>query len=95
MHYAWYPPGAGYARHVDQPRGSGQRRVSLALYLNRRWGAADGGELEIVDDLGSVPRLIEPAAGRLVFFSPTGREHEVMPTRRDRLSLTGWFRGRE
>jgi len=23
------------------------------------------------------------------------REHAVMSTRRDRLSLTGWFRGRE
>ena len=52
MHYAWYPPGAGYARHIDQPHGSGQRRVSLVLYLNRRWRAGDGGELKIVDDLG-------------------------------------------
>lgn len=94
MHYAWYPPGAGYARHIDQPGGSGQRRISLALYLNRCWGAHDGGELKIVDDLGC-ERLIEPTAGRLAVFLTTGREHEVMPTRRDRLSLTGWFRGRE
>jgi SM-20-related protein len=94
MHYAWYPPGAGYARHIDQPRGSGQRRVSLVLYLNRHWGARDGGELMIVDDLGR-DRRIEPAAGRLAVFLTAGREHEVMQTRRDRLSLTGWFRGRE
>jgi SM-20-related protein len=94
MHYAWYPPGAGYARHIDQPRGSGQRRISLVLYLNPRWGAYDGGELKIVDDLGR-DRHIEPAGGRLAVFLTAGREHEVMPTRRDRLSLTGWFRGRE
>ncbi len=74
--------------------GSGQRRVSLVLYLNRRWRAGDGGELKIVDDLGR-DRHIEPAAGRLAVFLTAGREHEVMPTRRDRLSLTGWFRGRE
>jgi SM-20-related protein len=94
MHYAWYPPGAGYARHIDQPRGSGQRRVSLVLYLNRRWTGDDGGELKIADDLGR-ERHIRPAAGRLALFLTAGREHEVMPTRRDRLSLTGWFRGRE
>ena len=35
LHHAWYPPGAGYARHVDQPHGRAQRRVSLVLYLNR------------------------------------------------------------
>jgi SM-20-related protein len=34
-------------------------------------------------------------AGRLAAFLTAGREHEVMPTRRDRLSLTGWFRGRD
>lgn len=94
MHYAWYPPGAGYARHIDQPRGSGHRRVALVLYLNRCWGLRDGGELRILDDLGC-ERLIEPTAGRLAVFLTAGREHEVMPTRRDRLSLTGWFRGRE
>lgn len=94
MHYAWYPPGACYARHIDQPRGSVQRRVSLALYLNPCWGACDGGELKIVDDLGR-DRHIEPTAGRLAVFLTAGREHEVMPTRHHRLSLTGWFRGRD
>jgi SM-20-related protein len=93
MHYAWYPPGTGYARHVDQPQGSDQRRVSLVLYLNQRWSARDGGELKIVDDAGHT-RKVEPVAGRLVAFLSAGREHEVLPTRRARLSLTGWFRGR-
>ena len=31
LHYAQYPPGAGYARHVDQPLGTTQRQVSLVL----------------------------------------------------------------
>jgi len=93
MHYARYPPGAGYARHVDQPRGQDQRRVSLVLYLNEHWEASDGGELRIFADDGHY-RDIEPAAGRLVAFLTQGREHAVMRTRRERLSLSGWYRSR-
>ncbi len=94
LHYAWYPPGAGYARHVDQPQRRGQRRVSLVLYLNERWEASDGGQLRIfAEDEGH--RDIEPVAGRLVAFLTEGREHAVLPTRRGRLSLSGWYRSRE
>jgi SM-20-related protein len=95
LHYAWYPPGSGYARHVDQPIGRSQRRVSLILYLNERWGAADGGVLRLFDLAGERFREIEPAGGRLVLFMSEARPHEVAATRRDRLSLTGWFRSRE
>jgi SM-20-related protein len=94
LHYAHYPPGAGYVRHVDQPRGCELRRVSLALYLNRHWTPADGGQLRIFADDGSY-RDIEPVAGRLVLFLTKRREHAVMPTQRGRLSLTGWLRGRD
>jgi SM-20-related protein len=94
LHYAWYPTGAGYARHVDQPQGRGQRRVSLVLYLNESWTSAAGGELRLFDAAGG-HRDIEPVAGRLVYFLTPGREHEVLPTQRDRLSITGWFRTRD
>jgi SM-20-related protein len=94
LHYAWYPPGAGYARHVDQPRGSSQRRVSLVLYLNEDWSPAAGGELRIFDAAGR-HRDIEPIAGRLVCFLTPGREHAVLATQQDRLSISGWFRARE
>ena len=43
LHYAWYSPGTGYARHVDQPQGCVERRVSLVLYLNQDWMPAAGG----------------------------------------------------
>jgi SM-20-related protein len=95
LHYAWYPPGSGYARHVDQPFGRSQRRVSLILYLNERWGRADGGVLRLFDVTGERFREIEPEGGRLVLFMSEARPHEVAATRRDRLSLTGWFRARE
>jgi SM-20-related protein len=94
LHYAFYPPGAEYARHVDQPRGRAQRRVSLVLYLNEGWAPPAGGELRVFDAAGG-HRDIEPIAGRLVCFLTPGREHAVLTTRCDRLSISGWFRARD
>jgi SM-20-related protein len=94
LHYAWYRPGTGYARHVDQPRGCTQRRVSLVLYLNEYWNPGAGGVLRIFD-ANDQYRDVEPIAGRLVCFLTAGREHEVLPTRRHRLSISGWFRVRD
>ncbi len=94
LHYARYPAGAAYSRHVDQPLGSTQRKLSLVLYLNPGWQSADGGILRIRnadDDYVDV----EPVAGRLVCFLTPGREHEVLEARCERLSISGWFRGRE
>jgi SM-20-related protein len=94
LHYARYPPGAGYSPHVDQPMGSTQRRLSLVLYLNLDWQAPDGGVLRIHNADESVVD-VEPIAGRLVCFLTPGRIHEVLQARRERLSVSGWFRGRE
>ena len=93
LHYARYPPGTGYARHVDQPRGRAQRIVSLVLYLNEGWEPSCGGQLRIFGEAGH--RDIEPIAGRLACFLTAGREHAVLPTRRSRLALSGWFRARD
>jgi SM-20-related protein len=94
LHYAWYPPGAGYARHLDRPQKRDARVVSLVLYLNEDWTTGDGGALRCFDGVGP-PRDIQPIGGRLVAFLSEGFEHAVLPARRPRLSLTGWFRGRE
>jgi SM-20-related protein len=94
LHYAWYPPGAGYSRHIDQPQGRAHRKVSMVLYLNEDWAAGAGGELRIFGMAGG-PRDIQPLAGRMVCFLSAGREHAVLPTQRDRLSISGWFRTRE
>jgi SM-20-related protein len=92
LHYASYPPGASYARHVDRPLGRDQRLVSVVVYLNDSWQPSDGGELRVFEDEGH--RDIEPLAGRLVCFLTAGREHAVLATRSARLSLTGWLSGR-
>jgi SM-20-related protein len=91
-HYAIYPCGARYARHLDRsPRGA-ERVVSVVLYLNDGWGAADGGELVITAEDREL--VVPPAGGTLVAFLSQRFEHEVREARRERLSLTGWFRRR-
>jgi SM-20-related protein len=91
LHYARYPAGAAYSRHVDQPLGSTQRKVSLVLYLNPEWQSTDGGILRIH---GANDEFIdvEPIAGRMVCFLTPGQEHEVLQAQRERLSISGWFR---
>lgn len=106
-HLAVYPPGTYYRRHLDQFRGIGRRRLSCILYLNDAWQAADGGALRIdtepVDadqDRGEAGvgsgEFVEvlPLGGRLVTFLSARFLHEVLPARRERFSLTGWFLGR-
>jgi SM-20-related protein len=93
LHYARYPVGAGYDRHVDQPRGAADRQVSLVLYLNADWQRADGGALRLFEPRGGF-RDLAPLGGRLVSFLTPGREHAVLPAVRERWSLSGWFRRR-
>jgi SM-20-related protein len=94
LHYAAYPPGSGYARHVDQPRGKTRRKVSLVLYLNRDWGPGAGGELRIFG-AAEANSDVQPLGGRLVCFLTAGQEHCVRAATRERLSLTGWFGARD
>lgn len=96
-HVTVYPPGAFYKRHVDQFRGAQHRKLSVILYLNEEdWSADDGGELRLflpgVDGEEQVDVL--PAGGTLAVFLSHEIPHEVLPTRRERFSLTGWFRTR-
>jgi SM-20-related protein len=91
-HFALYPPGAGYRRHYDRFAGDTGRTVSLVLYLNRGWRAADGGELRLYD--GERPIDVAPESGTLVAFLSDRFEHAVLRAGRERLSFTGWFRRR-
>ncbi|MEE4639797.1 MAG: 2OG-Fe(II) oxygenase [Wenzhouxiangella sp.] len=92
-HYALYPAGSCYRRHVDSFRGAANRVVSLVAYLNRRWGDEDGGELVLYDETESnALATISPRAGSVVLFLSEEVPHEVLPASRDRLSIAGWFR---
>jgi SM-20-related protein len=93
-HYAIYSPGGFYRRHLDRDSGSENGRiVSLILYLNENWQKTDGGELRIHAKDGS-HRDVAPRGGALVCFLSEESEHEVLPSTRDRVSFTGWFKRR-
>jgi SM-20-related protein len=92
LHYAIYPPGKGYARHRDRFRDDDARVLSCVVYLNDGWREVDGGALRLHLDAG--PRDVTPQGGTLVAFLSDRVEHEVLPARRERLAVAGWFRHR-
>lgn len=92
-HFALYPPGAFYRRHLDRFRDDDRRTVSAVFYLNEGWQPDDGGQLRMFLD-GDVEHDVQPIAGSLVVFLSGAIPHEVLPAGRERLSLTGWFRRR-
>ncbi|MEW5770738.1 MAG: 2OG-Fe(II) oxygenase [Pseudomonadota bacterium] len=95
LHFAAYPPGAGYQRHLDRFRDDDRRALTVILYLNPPdWSAADGGQLLFWPGEDAEPLEIAPAGGTLVTFLSERFWHQVQPARRQRLSLTGWFRRR-
>lgn len=93
-HFAVYPPHSFYGRHVDCFQGSNQRALTCILYLNSEWNKEDGGQLRLYLEDGRALD-IEPHGGTLVTFLSDRLYHEVLPARRERLSLTGWFRRRD
>ena len=95
-HFAVYPPGAAYRRHLDQFQDDSKRQVSCVLYLNQDWQAEEGGQLRLYLDETPEPQYvdIQPESGRLVIFLSGRFWHEVLPATRERVSLTGWFRTR-
>jgi SM-20-related protein len=95
-HFAVYPPGAFYRRHLDNFRGTSARIVTAVLYLNEDWQESDCGQLRFYTDGSDGGEYVDiyPHAGQLVLFRSAKFWHEVMPARRERFSLTGWVRAR-
>ncbi|HXS03180.1 MAG TPA: 2OG-Fe(II) oxygenase [Rhodanobacter sp.] len=92
-HYAVYPPGGGYTRHLDRLRDNDARVLSAVFYLNEAWQVADGGALRLYLANGS-SRDIYPHAGTLLLFLSAQFEHEVLPATRERMSIACWMRQR-
>lgn len=95
-HFARYKPGAFYRKHLDQFSRDSRRRLSSILYLNSNWQSEDGGELRLYLEGAPVSRHVDirPDGGTLVLFLSDRFPHEVLPAKRERLSLTGWFKTR-
>jgi SM-20-related protein len=92
-HFARYPAGAFYKKHLDTFHSDTRRTLSVICYLNGDWRAEDGGQLRLYPD--NLPAVdILPEGGTLACFISSIMPHEVLPAIRTRLSLTGWFRQR-
>jgi SM-20-related protein len=104
-HFAIYPPGGFYRRHLDRFRDDDARVISIVLYLNEAWKPTDGGELRLFNVRPQIENsselaleqtlLIEPRSGSLVCFLSDSVEHEVLESfDHERFSIAGWFRRR-
>ncbi len=97
FHYAVYPEGTFYKRHLDTFQNDDRRKLSLVCYLNDEdWKPENGGELVIYKEENGVEvaRKIYPLPGRVVIFESQILEHEVKPVKTIRLSITGWLKTR-
>lgn len=92
-HWAVYPPGSHYRRHLDRFRNDDQRTISTILYLNTDWKAEEGGQLRLYTSQEAHVDVL-PVGGTLVTFLSDRFWHEVLPSTRERISVTGWFKTR-
>ena len=94
-HFARYPIGSFYKRHLDQFHAVPHRIVTIILYLNESWTETDGVQLRMYfpqEDGSERVEDVLPLGGRLVVFLSEEIPHEVLPTHKERISITGWLR---
>lgn len=92
-HFAIYGENDFYKRHVDAFKGQANRVLSLVVYLNPHWNTEDGGELVLYENDSDMEGIrILPGFGTIVAFLSEEFPHEVLPARRNRYSIAGWFR---
>lgn len=97
FHYALYPKGTFYKRHIDTFQNDDRRKLSIVCYLNDEdWKPENGGELVLYlgEKDGELKKTIYPFPGRIVIFESQIIEHEVKPVETERLSITGWLKTR-
>jgi SM-20-related protein len=94
FHYALYPEGTFYKKHLDTFQNDSRRKLSIVCYLNQEnWKEEFGGELVIYKENEEIAIL--PMKGRVVIFESQVLEHEVKPVKKERLSITGWLKTRK
>lgn len=90
FHFAKYPKGSFYKKHLDQFDSRSNRMISVILYLNKDWKEGYGGELKIYPT-NEEPNTIAPLQNRLVMFKSDALPHEVLVSNFERKSITGWM----
>ena len=93
FHYAEYPVGTFYKRHLDRFKTDSRRKLSVICYLNENWQPDEGGQLILYPTENQIESIV-PRGGRLVCFESDKLEHEVLSATRPRRSITGWLRVR-
>jgi len=91
-HFAIYKEGDFYEKHLDVFANFKNRVVTTVYYLNEEWTPGDGGELLIYDIEGNLIQKVIPESGTLVIFLSERFPHEVLPAKKKRHSIAGWFR---
>ena len=106
-HFAHYAKGDFYKTHKDAFKGEENRVLSVVVYLNETWLSEDGGELVIYQDQQNFQQAddqitqpsthlelakVTPSFGTIAVFLSEEFPHEVLPAKRDRYSIAGWFR---
>lgn len=91
-HFAIYEKGDFYEKHLDSFKGFKNRVVTSVYYLNEEWNEEDGGELIIYDKNNQEITKVLPKADTLVVFLSEKFPHEVLPAKKKRYSIAGWFR---
>lgn len=94
FHYAVYPKGTFYKRHLDTFQNDDRRKLSIVCYLNEEdWLPENGGELTLYTEKEALDIL--PLPGRVVIFESQILEHEVKVVKAsERMSITGWLKTR-
>jgi SM-20-related protein len=77
---------------LDSFKNSKNRVVTTVYYLNDEWGEDDGGELIVYDERNEFLAKVTPESNSLVVFMSEKFPHEVLPAKRRRYSIAGWFR---
>jgi len=90
FHFANYPIGGHYAKHLDQFQQRNNRMISFIIYMNDDWKPEDGGQLEIFPKRKASLK-IDPLARRCVLFKSAELPHRVLKANKERRSLTGWL----
>lgn len=90
FHFAHYPPGSFYKKHIDQFDARSNRLISMVCYINEFWEPEHGGELRLYRGDGTF-KDVAPLPGRAVLFKSDRVPHEVLESKASRYSITGWL----
>ena len=95
-HYASYPVGGSYEKHLDRFSADDTRVISMVVYLNSEWKPEEGGSLVLysTDKPSQIVHEVQPRLGTTILFLSEDVQHEVRPALRRRSSLAGWMKRR-